>query len=73
MDLILSTSISSEVLPARKHIQASAVSANPIAGLLFKGTGVFNLWREEMRGMIMHQMFSWALTQEENQGSFSQG
>lgn len=43
VNLILNISLLMEKL-ARKHIQVSAVFLNQIPGLIFKGTGVFNLW-----------------------------
>lgn len=47
MDLILNISLLMEKL-ARKHIQVSAVFLNHILRLIFKGTGVFNLWERRI-------------------------
>lgn len=47
VNLILNISLLMEKL-ARKHIQVSAVFLNQIPGLIFKGTGVFNLWERRI-------------------------
>lgn len=43
----MNTSLLMEKL-ARKHIQVSAALLNHILGLIFKGTGVFNLWERRI-------------------------